>query len=164
MKFFYLFPPASHNKSFLYTAERGRKKGAWAENWKWEVSENDWDTWVSDLVALELDHLQPFKPIFVQKFPPLSTISLLPAERGRKEQWLNIRNGNSSKMNETWPWVFKLDHLQPVKPILVQNSSTFPPVSHKKQFFILHRERKEGRSRGWKLKWTCQKWMRHRGF
>ena len=53
------FYPASHNKPFLITPERGRK----AENWKRELPKSEWDTGVSDPGAFKLNHLQPVKLI-----------------------------------------------------------------------------------------------------
>ena len=63
------FYPASHNKPFLITPERGRK----AENWKRELPKSEWETGVSDPCAFKLHHLQPVKQIMLQK---LFTISV----------------------------------------------------------------------------------------
>ena len=79
--------------------------------------------------SFKLDHLQPAKPILFPRFSNfftfiLGAISYYP--RG-----LIMRKGNSPNSQYAWcrgvsaPGAFKLDHLQPVKPILFPRFSNF---------------------------------------
>ena len=96
---FPLFCPASHNKLFLITPERGREEGTWAENWERDFLKSEWDTGFSDPGAFKLDHLQSVELIRVPKFFHLFALnygrsnSLLPQrEEGRKEG-AGVENG-----------------------------------------------------------------------
>ena len=82
--------------------------------------------------AFKLDHLQPIKPLLFPNFP-----SFPPSYWEANSFYpigLIIRKGHSSNFKIGWdrgdqvPGAFKLDHLQPLEPILSQkifNFSTF---------------------------------------
>ena len=97
-KKFHLFTLPPIIIQFLLPPERGRKEGAGTENGKMELSKSEWNTWVSDLWAFKLDHLQPVNLIFFCKnFPPFYSASrnkplLITPER--KEQGLKIGKRN----------------------------------------------------------------------
>ena len=82
----------------------------------------EWEWRVSVPGAFKLDHLQPVKPILFSKFNNFLTFILEANSyypRGlimRKENSPNSRNGLDRGV--CVPGAFKLDHLQPVKPIL----------------------------------------------
>ena len=91
-----------------FPRERGRREGAEAEYEKRDLSKSEWDTGVSVLWALKLDHLQPVKLILFQyffNFLPFilgSPIPYYPRERkeGRGSGWI-WEKGIPPKVNET---------------------------------------------------------------
>ena len=80
------------------------------------------DRGVVVLGAFKLDHLQPIKPILFQKFYNFFTF-ILGANSYYPREW-NTENGKMKFSQPEYergisvPGAFKLDHLQPVEPIL----------------------------------------------
>ena len=95
---------------------------------------------------------------------------LLPQrEEGRKQQWLEMRKGDSLKSEwDTGVSVlgaFTLDHLLPVGLIVFQKISTSLTFIQGFPFLITpERVRKEAEWIGNEKKGFSQKWLRHRGF
>ena len=92
-------------------------------------SKNGWCRGIYVPGAFKLDHLQPLKPILYFKFSNFlhfhtGAISYYPSR-------LIMRKGNSPNSKNGWyrgiyvPGALKLDHLQPVKPILLFKFSNF---------------------------------------
>ena len=93
-----------------------------AENGKMEISQSECDIGFSVPGAIKLDHLQQINPTLLQKFSKISPLyweanSYYP----REGQAGNGKMEISQPENDTSfsvPGAFKLDHLQPSKPIL----------------------------------------------
>ena len=89
---------------------------------KIESTKNRNDAGDSVAGAFKLDHLQPVKAILFSKFYNFSTFIL--EANSYYPRGLIMRKGNSPNSKKGWfrgvsvPGAFKLDHLQPVKPIL----------------------------------------------
>ena len=79
--------------------------------------------------AFKLDHLQPVEPIMFLKFSNFCTFIL--EANSYYPRRLIMRKGNSPNSKNGWyrgvsvPGAFKLDHLQPVEPILYLKFSNF---------------------------------------
>ena len=79
--------------------------------------------------AFKLDHLHPVKPILFSKFPNFFTFIL--EANSYYPRGLIMRKGNSHNSTNgldigVWvPGAFKLDHLQPVKPIVFSKFYNF---------------------------------------
>ena len=79
--------------------------------------------------AFKVEHLQPLKPILFPKFYNFFTFIL--GANSYYPTGLIMRKGNSPNSKNGWcrgvsvPGAFKLDHLQPVKPILFSKFSNF---------------------------------------
>ena len=79
--------------------------------------------------AFKLDHLQPVEPILFLNFSNFCTFIL--EANSYYPRRLIMRKGNSPNSKNGWyrgvsvPGAFKLDHLQPVKPILFSKFSNF---------------------------------------
>ena len=80
--------------------------------------------------TFKLDHLQPVEPIVFQKFTDFFTLyygsnSYYPRERKAKNGKMEFSQPES-EWRISVPGAFKLDHLQPVEPILFRkNSNSF---------------------------------------
>ena len=79
--------------------------------------------------ALKLVHLQPIEPILFSKF--YNFFTFIPEANSYYPRGLIMRKGNSSNSRNglerevSVPGAFKLDHLQPVKPILFSKFYNF---------------------------------------
>ena len=105
-------------------------------------------------MAFKMDHLQPVKLILFKKIPPFlpafhNKLFLITAERRGKEgagaeNWKREFFKSGRNQGLCVPGAFKLDHLQPVKLILLQKKVhlfTQPPIIN--HFLLVQRE--EGR-------------------
>ena len=150
----------------LQCRKRQGEKRAGAENGKKELFQSEWHQGVYDPGAFKLDHLQPVKQILFQNishFYPISNSKpiIFTPETGMEEEaglGLNMRKGNSPKVNETqglltlgqsnWTICSLLNRFcSKIFPIF-----TLPPIIN--QFSLLQRQggRKE---QGWG--WTWEK-------
>ena len=100
-----------------------------AENGKMEIFQPECESGISVPGAFKLDHLQPVVPILFTKFSNFFTFIL-----GANSYYPRERKAENWKMEifqpecESWisvPGALKLDHLQPVKPILFTKFSNF---------------------------------------
>ena len=113
--------------------------------------------------AFKLDHLHPVKPILFSKFYNFSTFIL--GANSYYPTGLIMGKGNSSNFRYGWdrgvsvPGAFKLDHLQPFKPILFWNFSNFFTFILGSQFLLPQRAN-NGKGKFSQL----PIWMRLRGF
>ena len=101
-----------------------------AENGKKEFSPPGCERGLSVPGAFKLDRLQPVEPILFCKFSNFCTFilekanSYYPIERKAENGKMEISQP-AVKTGHWVPGVFKLDHLQPVRPILFSKFSTF---------------------------------------
>ena len=92
-------------------------------------SKNGWYRGVSEPGAFKLDHLQPVEPILLWKFSNFFTFIL--GANSYYPRRLIIRKEIFPNSKNWWyrgvsvPGAFKLDHLQPVEPILIWKFSNF---------------------------------------
>ena len=111
-------------------ARRGTKRRSETKE-RWAATINvkcGWDTGVSVLQAFKPDHLQPVKRILSQKISHFFTFILgSPIIFYPREGKLRKRDSPTSGWDTgaSVLWVFKVDHLQPVKLILSQQFSNF---------------------------------------
>ena len=132
------------------------RKGSFAN------SRNGWDRGVWVPGAFKLDQLQPFKPILFLEFSICCTFILgghfLLPQRANCEK-REISNSRTEWDSGVWvPWAFKLDHLQPFKPILFWQFSIYMTFILGGQFLLPQRASSEKREFS-----QLQKWIGQRG-
>ena len=101
---------------------------------KGDSPKNKWDKGVSVPGAFKLDHFQPVKRILFPNFSNFLSLILggpiayypRKKEEERKQQRQKMGKGDSPE-NKWDKGAFKLDHLQSVKSVLLQNCSLFLP-------------------------------------
>ena len=100
-----------------------------AENGKLEFSQPECERGILVPGAFKLDHLQPVKPILFPRFSNFFTF-ILGANSYYPREW-QTENGEMEITQSLFesgisvPGAFKLDHLQPVEPILFPRFSNF---------------------------------------
>ena len=117
-----LFPKFYNFFTFILEANSYYPREGKAENGKLEFSQPECERGISVPGAFKLDHLQPVKPILFPKFSNFFTFIL-----GANSYYPREGKAENGKMDFSQPecgtgfsvsGAFKLDHLQPVKPIL----------------------------------------------